>query len=63
MHYLKSILRPETVESGKGMLSFLFFRLEPSPVLSSVLTLLVFTAATLLLAAHLFSRREYLFEE
>jgi ABC-2 type transport system permease protein len=62
IHYLKSILRTEAPPQG-GLQSFLFFRLEPSPVVTAVLTLLVFTAAALALAAYLFSRREYVFEE
>ncbi len=63
IHYLKSILRTEAAPQGGGLQSFLFYRLEPSPVLTAVLTLLLFTAAALLLAGYLFSRREYLFEE
>jgi ABC-2 type transport system permease protein len=62
IHYLKSILRPE-VPAGGGLQSFLFFRLEPSPAGTAVLILLLFTAAALALAAALFARKEYLFEE
>jgi ABC-2 type transport system permease protein len=62
VHYLKSILRTES-SSGNFLNSFLFFRLEPSPVGTAVLTLVLFTAAALILAAVVFSRREYLFEE
>lgn len=62
MHYLKSILRPETSGPG-GALSFLFVRLEPTSVPVAVLTLLAIAAAALALAASLFTRREYLFEE
>jgi ABC-2 type transport system permease protein len=62
IHYLKSILRPETA-SPSGLQSFLFFRLDPSPAGTAVLMLIGFTAAALVLAAVLFSRKEYLFEE
>ncbi|MGD0781967.1 MAG: ABC transporter permease subunit [Candidatus Aminicenantales bacterium] len=62
VHYLKSILRPDTPSAG-GLQSLLFFRLEPSPVGTAVLVLIGFTAAALVLAAALFSRKEYLFEE
>ncbi len=62
IHYLKSILRPDMQPQG-GLQSFLFFRLEPSPAGTAVLTLVAFTAGALVLAAVLFSRREYLFEE
>jgi ABC-2 type transport system permease protein len=62
MHYLKSILKPETSGPG-GVLSFLFVRLEPTSVVVSVLMLLLIAAAALAAASVLFSRREYLFEE
>jgi ABC-type transport system involved in multi-copper enzyme maturation permease subunit len=62
IHYLKSILRPETAPAG-GLQSFLFFRLDPSPVGTAVLTLIGFTAIALVLAVAVFSRKEYLFEE
>jgi ABC-2 type transport system permease protein len=62
IHYLKSILGAEA-PSESGLKSFLFFRLEPSPAGTAVLTLLFFSAAALALAVVLFSRREYLFEE
>jgi ABC-2 type transport system permease protein len=62
MHYLKSILRPE-MPTGNALQTFLYFRLEPSPVVTAVLTLLVFAAAAMALAAVVFSRKEYLFDE
>lgn len=62
MHYLKSLLRPES-SSGQGLFSFLFFRLEPSSVGTAIVTLLLVTIAALFAAAVVFSRKEYLFEE
>jgi ABC-type transport system involved in multi-copper enzyme maturation permease subunit len=61
MHYLKSLL-PAAGESG-GKLSFLMFRLQPSPAGTAVMTLLVLTAVFLGLACWAFARKEYLFDE
>lgn len=62
VHYLKSILRPDT-PSPQGFKSFLFVRLEPSPPLLSILILLLITAAALALAVRVFRRREYQSED
>lgn len=62
MHYLKSLL-PAVGETGSGVLSFLMFRLEPSPAGTAVAALLVLTAIFLTAAVRIFSRKEYLFDE
>ena len=62
IHYLKSLLGPDASPTNTVQ-SFLFFRLDPSPVGASIITLAVFTAAALALAALVFSGKEYLFEE
>lgn len=62
MHYLKSLL-PVTTSSGGGKLSFLVFRLEPSPPAAAVAVLLGLTAVFLAAAAVVFANKEYLFEE
>jgi ABC-type transport system involved in multi-copper enzyme maturation permease subunit len=62
MHYLKSLL-PGVGDTGGGVLSFLMFRLEPSPAGTAVATLLALTAVFLGLACWVFARKEYLFDE
>lgn len=61
MHYLKSLLPVGT--TGGGKLSFLIFRLEPSPPAAAVAVLAGLTAAFLAAAAVVYSKKEYLFEE
>jgi len=69
LHYLKSLLpgmgaglRAGT-EKGNEALSFLMFRLEPTPAATAVITLLVLTAVFTGLACWIFARKEYLFDE
>jgi ABC-type transport system involved in multi-copper enzyme maturation permease subunit len=62
MHYLKSLL-PGVGDTGGGTLSFLMFRLNPSPAGTAVATLVALTAVFLALACWIFSRKEYLFDE
>lgn len=62
MHYLKSLL-PGVGDTSQGALSFLMFRLDPSPAGTAVATLLGLTAVFLALACWTFNRKEYLFDE
>jgi ABC-2 type transport system permease protein len=69
LHYLKSLLPgmgagigPGTGDAS-GVLSFLMFRLDPSPAATAVITLLVLTAVFVGLACAVFARKEYLFDE
>jgi ABC-2 type transport system permease protein len=55
IHFVKSLL-PETSENVK----FLVLKLEPSPVLESVLALLLVMIIGLLLASFIFNRKEYI---
>jgi len=61
MHYLKSLLPAGS--TGGGRLSFLMFRLEPSPPGAAVAMLLFLTALFLSLACLVFSKKEYIFED
>lgn len=67
MHYLKSLLPgiKAGVEGtdGAGVLKFLLFRQEPTPVVTAVITLVVLTAVFAGLACWIYSRKEYLFDE
>ncbi len=67
MHYLKSLLpgMRAGVEGtdGAGVLKFLLFRQEPTPVVTAVTTLVVLTAVFAGLACWVYSRKEYLFDE
>ncbi len=67
MHYLKSLLpglEAGTSESGNsGLLKFLLFRQEPTPVVMAIITLVVLTAVFAGLACWFYSRKEYLFDE
>jgi hypothetical protein len=58
-HYLKSML---PAQSGGGF-SFLMFRLEPTPPLPSVVTLVLMTAAFLGLACLAFSLKDYILDD
>jgi len=58
-HYLKSML---PAQSGGGF-SFLMFRLEPTPPLPSVVTLVLMTAAFLGLACLAFSWKDYILDD
>jgi ABC-type transport system involved in multi-copper enzyme maturation permease subunit len=58
IHYVKSLL-PESSENIK----FLVFRLEPSPVVESIVVLSILTGLSLLGAAVIFNRREYVLGE
>jgi ABC-type transport system involved in multi-copper enzyme maturation permease subunit len=62
VHYLKSLLPGGTVTTS-GRFSFLLFKLDPSPPLAAIVTLLTVTAVFLGLACLLFSEKEYLFED
>jgi ABC-type transport system involved in multi-copper enzyme maturation permease subunit len=62
MHYLKSLLPVES-SAGAGKLSFLLFRLEPSPPGAAIATLLFLTVVFLALACLVFSRKEYILED
>ncbi|HDP94195.1 MAG TPA: hypothetical protein ENN40_02415 [Candidatus Aminicenantes bacterium] len=57
-HYVKSLLPYKA--GGEG---FLMFQLEPSPDLQAVIVLLLLSAVFLVLAARVFSRREYVLSE
>lgn len=61
MHYLKSLL--PVAERPGGKLSFLIYRLEPSPPAAAVAVLVGLTAVFLAAAAVIFSKKEYLFED
>jgi ABC-2 type transport system permease protein len=61
MHYLKSLLPAGTTRAGK--FSFLAFRLEPTPPLAAILTLVAIAAVFLILACFVWSRREYILED
>jgi len=68
MHWLKSLLPGIEAgmgpsNDGTGLLKFLLFRHEPSPVWAAILTIFVITAIFLGLACYIFSRKEYLFDE
>ncbi len=61
-HYLKSLL-PYQPPTGGGRLSFLLFRLEPTPAALAVLTLVLIAAIFLAAACVVFSVKEYRFDE
>lgn len=61
MHYLKSLL--PVGSAGGGRFAFLTFRLEPSPPVAAIVTLLFLTALFLGAACLIFSRKEYIFED
>jgi len=67
MHYLKSLLPGISAGVGgtedAGILKFLLFQQEPTPVIAAVIMLLVLTAVFLGAACGIYSRKEYLFEE
>ncbi len=63
VHYLKSLLPYRPLPGGKGYLSLLLFRLEPTTPVMAVLTLAAITAVFLALACGVFRFKEYLFEE
>ncbi|MCI4445441.1 MAG: ABC transporter permease [Candidatus Aminicenantes bacterium] len=60
-HYLKSLLPQYTTSSGK--LGFLFIRLEPSRPLVAAAVLFLIVIFFLILAALIFTYKEYLFED
>lgn len=59
LHYLKSLLPV----APRGRFSFLTFRLEPTPDLQAILTLVLVIAVCLGLACLVFRWKEYLFED
>jgi ABC-2 type transport system permease protein len=67
MHYLKSLLPGMEAGAGgtegTGLLKFLLFRQEPTPVVTAVITLVILTAVFAGLACWIYSRKEYLFDE
>lgn len=62
VHYLKSLL-PRRPLSGRGTLSVLLFRLEPTAHLTAVIILVLLAAAGVGLACWLFRMKEYLPED
>lgn len=58
IHFVKSIL-PETSENIK----FLVFRLEPSPILDSIIILMVISLVSLVLASVIFNKKEYILSD
>ncbi|MHB8055086.1 MAG: ABC transporter permease [Candidatus Aminicenantales bacterium] len=70
MHYLKSLLPGISAGAGgadgsanAGLLKFLLFRQEPTPVVTAIVTLIVLTAVFAGLACWIYARKEYLFDE
>lgn len=61
VHYLKSLLPYRPAAGGK--LSFLLFRLEPTPPLQAVLTVILISAVFLAAACLAFAWKEYRFDE
>jgi ABC-2 type transport system permease protein len=62
VHYLKSLL-PRRPVAGRGTLSVLLFRLEPTATLPAILVLVLLGAVCVGLACWLFRTKEYLPEE
>jgi len=58
IHFVKSLLPYAPQKSG-----FLIFQLEPSPVFSSVLVLMLFSLITLIAAAIVFQKKEYILSD